>query len=193
MFKISRAEFTDVATPSPTTSGDLSCSLPPDPVSGDAGCASGDDSDGNGEGIGKGKGDGDGNGDGDGGSKASTSDVVITVTSDVTAEASLEVGMSIDSDVVSVSGLDDVTDPATANAAKLGRDDAICGTVAGPAMGGAFCDESTVSGEGDATRCVDIVPGMGDAIGNANPKAMRVCDRPKLPRAGSSPLLRNLA
>ena len=85
------------------------------------------------------------------------------------AEASLEVEVSIVSpaDVVLVSGLDNVTDPATAKAAKLGRDYAICGAVAGSEMGGAICDEGAVSGEGGATRYVDTVtvPGMGDAIG----------------------------
>ena len=60
--------------------------------------------------------------------------------------------MSIDSDVVLVSALDDVTDPATANTTKLGRDYAICGAVAGPEIGGVFCFEGMVSGGGDATR-----------------------------------------
>jgi hypothetical protein len=149
--------------------------LPPDPTSGD-------DSNGNGEGNGKGKGDGDGDGDDEGEGEAGTSDVVFTVDSDTTADAS-HVGVSIDSVVAPVSGLDDVTDPATANAAKLGRDDAMCGTVEGPERGGAFCDESMVSGGGDATRYVDTAPGMGDAIGYANLRTMLVCDRPKVPGA----------
>ncbi len=42
-----------------------------------------------------------------------------------------------------------------------------------------------MSGLGDATRYVDTVPGMGDAIGNASPEAVRVCDRQKLTGAGS--------
>ncbi len=48
--------------------------------------------------------------------------------------------VSIASDVAQVSRFDDVTDPATANAAKLGRDGQIYGAGAGPEMGGAFCD-----------------------------------------------------
>ncbi len=50
--------------------------------------------------------------------------------------------------------------------------------------GGAFCDEGTVSGGGDVTSYVDTVPGMGNVIGNANPKAVLVCDLSKLTRAG---------
>ena len=56
--------------------------------------ASGDDSNGDGEGNGKGKGDGDGDGDDEGEGEAGTSDVVFTVDSDTTADAS-QVGVSI--------------------------------------------------------------------------------------------------
>ena len=87
--------------------------------------------------------------------------------------------MSLDSDGMQGSGLDDVTDTARANAAKLERDDAICSAGEGPGMGGALCDEGTVSGGGDVTSYVDAAPGMGDEIGNANPKAVRVCDGSK--------------
>ena len=125
-----------------------------------------------------------GDGDGDGDGEAGNSDVAFMVTSDTAAVASLDVGVSVDSDVVPVSGLDDVTDAARANAAKLGRDDAILGAGAGPGMGGAFCDEGTVAGRGDVPSYVDSVPGMRDAIGSANSKAVRFCDRSKLTGAG---------
>ncbi len=138
--------------------------MPPDLVSNDADCASGDDGDSDGDGDGdsdgKGKGDGDGDGDSDGdGDEAGNWDG---------------------------SGFDDLTDTARANAAKLGRDYAMCGAVAGPGIGGTFCDEGTVSGVGDVTDYVDKIPEIGDAIGNANPKAMRVCDRSKFTRAGGA-------
>ena len=59
----------------------------------------------------------------------------------------------------------------------------MCGAVEGPERGGAFCDESMVSGGGDATRYMDTVPGMGGAIGDANLRTMLVCDRPRVPGA----------
>ncbi len=106
--------------------------MPPDLVSSDADCASGDDGDGDGNGDGdcdgKGKGDGDGDGDGDGGCNGDD-----------------EAGNS------DGSGFDELTDTARANAAKVGRNDAICGAVVGPGMGGTFRDEGTVSGVGDVT------------------------------------------
>ena len=83
--------------------------MPPDPVSSEADFASGDDGDG--EGNGQGKGDGDSDGDGDGDGEAGNSDVdIILFTSDRAAET------------------------ARANAAKLGRDNAICGAGAGSGL-----------------------------------------------------------
>ncbi len=159
--------------------------MPPDLVSSNAACASGEDGDGDddadadadADGDGKDKGDGNGDGNGNGNGEARSSDEGFMVSSDAAAEVFLEVGVSVDSDGVQGSGLDYVTDTARANAAMLGRDDAICGAVAGPGTGGTFCNEDTVSGGGDVTDYVDTMPWMGDAIGNANPKAIRVCGR----------------
>ncbi len=83
------------------------------------------------------------------------------VTSDAAAEASLDVEVSVGSDAMAVCGLDDVTDTARANPAKLGRDDVIC-ALAGRRPGSGQRGEGNARGAGRAGRAM---PGKWDAWG----------------------------
>jgi hypothetical protein len=162
-----------IDTPSPTTSCDLSFSSPPDPVSTMATEMA--------RAIARARETATATAMATATPTVSHLDVSMMVTSDAAAEPSFVCRL----DVVPVSGLDDVTDNARTDTAKLGRVDPIIGGAgAGSGMGGAFCDEGTVtvSGRRDVTSYVDTVPGMGDAIGNANPKAVRVAN-PKAVRS----------